>query len=65
MADVPPAGGLEAAARLGGELDNVVVFHSLSKRSGAPGLRSRLHRRRCAADPAHAQLINYGGVAVP
>jgi len=36
---LPPAGALEAAAELGGRLDNILVFHSLSKRSSAPGLR--------------------------
>ena len=45
----PPAGALEACAALGprekgqratGLFDNVVVFHSLSKRSSAAGLRS-------------------------
>lgn len=37
----PPAGGLEAAASMdGGALDNLLVFHSLSKRSSAAGLRS-------------------------
>lgn len=35
----PPAGALQAAAALGGSLDNMLVFHSLSKRSSAPGLR--------------------------
>ncbi|MEX2648793.1 MAG: aminotransferase class I/II-fold pyridoxal phosphate-dependent enzyme [Alphaproteobacteria bacterium] len=35
----PPPGGLEIAAETG-SLANVVVFHSLSKRSSAPGLRS-------------------------
>ncbi|GAB4359892.1 MAG: aminotransferase class I/II-fold pyridoxal phosphate-dependent enzyme [Kiloniellaceae bacterium] len=35
----PPAGALEVAAELGGALDHVLVFHSLSKRSSAPGLR--------------------------
>ena len=35
----PPAGALQAVAALGGRLDNVLVFHSLSKRSSAPGLR--------------------------
>ena len=34
-----PAGALEACVALGGSLDNVVVFHSLSKRSNAAGLR--------------------------
>ena len=57
---LPPAGALQVA---GGCLDNLVVFHSLSKRSSAPGLRSgfiagdrRLIRRV-------AQLSNYGGAA--
>jgi len=35
-----PAGALQAAIELSGTLDNVVVFHSLSKRSSLPGLRS-------------------------
>lgn len=35
----PPAGALQAAAMLGGALDHLLVFHSLSKRSSAPGLR--------------------------
>jgi len=62
---LPPQGALEACARLGGGVERVLVFHSLSKRSGAAGLRSgflagdeRLIRR-------NQQLINYGGVAVP
>jgi aspartate/methionine/tyrosine aminotransferase len=38
-AGAPPAGALEVAAKTG-SLDNVVVFHSLSKRSSVPGLRS-------------------------
>ena len=38
--DEPPSGGMAACAALGGSLDNVLVFNSLSKRSSAPGLRS-------------------------
>jgi len=63
---VPPPGGLEAALALDGgrpdeaTLKNVVVFHSLSKRSSAPGLRSGF----CAGDPeimqAFIKLRNYG-----
>jgi N-succinyldiaminopimelate aminotransferase len=37
---VPPPGILEAAAALGGGFANVLAFHTLSKRSSAPGLRS-------------------------
>ncbi len=35
----PPAGVLEVVAEGGGALDHVLAFHSLSKRSSAPGLR--------------------------
>ncbi|MEW5727257.1 MAG: aminotransferase class I/II-fold pyridoxal phosphate-dependent enzyme [Pseudomonadota bacterium] len=60
-----PAGALEACAALGGGLDNVVVFHSLSKRSSVPGLRSGF----VAGDPklmaAFQRLRSYGGAATP
>ncbi len=60
-ADAPPPGGLEACARLGGDMTNVLVFHSLSKRSSVPGLRSGF----CAGDPAliaaFTKLRNYAG----
>jgi aspartate/methionine/tyrosine aminotransferase len=63
--DAAPPGGLDAAMALGGSLDNLIVFHSLSKRSNAAGLRSgfavgspetiqRFHRLRtysCAGTP--------------
>jgi len=39
-ADRPPAGALEACAALGGDMRNVLVFNSLSKRSSVPGLRA-------------------------
>ncbi|HEX6958886.1 MAG TPA: aminotransferase class I/II-fold pyridoxal phosphate-dependent enzyme [Ferrovibrio sp.] len=70
---VPPPGGLEAALRLSGgkasddALKNVVVFHSLSKRSSMPGLRSGF----CAGDAritqAFIKLRNYGcaGLMMP
>lgn len=62
---VEPAGALTACARLGGSLDNVMVFHSLSKRSSVPGLRSGF----VAGDPklmaAFARLRSYGGAATP
>jgi N-succinyldiaminopimelate aminotransferase len=62
---VAPAGGLEACARLGSDLANVIVFHSLSKRSGVPGLRSGFVAGDARLIQRNAQLINYGGVAVP
>jgi len=38
--EAPPPGVLESCTRLGDGLKNVAVFHSLSKRSSSPGLRS-------------------------
>jgi len=66
----PPAGALEACVALGGSFanspfDNVVVFHSLSKRSSAAGLRSGF----VAGDPTlighFKHLRDYGGCQVP
>jgi N-succinyldiaminopimelate aminotransferase len=61
----PPAGALEACAELGAGFANVVVFHSLSKRSSAAGLRSGF----VAGDPAlighFRHLRDYGGCQVP
>lgn len=42
----PSPGALQAATALGNGFDNVIVFHSLSKRSSLPGLRSGF----CAGD---------------
>jgi N-succinyldiaminopimelate aminotransferase len=66
----PPPGALEACAALGdgsanGLFDRVVVFHSLSKRSSAAGLRSGF----VAGDPEligqFRHLRDYGGCQVP
>lgn len=45
--DTPPPGALQAAARLGDGLANVLSFNSLSKRSSLAGLRSGI----CMGDP--------------
>ena len=59
----PPAGVLQACARLGGDLANVMAFHSLSKRSNVPGLRSGF----AVGDPllmdAFIDLRRYGAAA--
>ena len=63
----PPPGALEACAALGGDLAQVLVFHSLSKRSSAAGLRCGF----VAGDPRLIALCDrlrgYGGsqVALP
>jgi aspartate/methionine/tyrosine aminotransferase len=64
-AETPPPGALEAARDLGGGLDQLLVFHSLSKRSSAPGLRSGFVAGDAKLVARQAQLINYGGVAMP
>lgn len=38
--DTPPPGALEVAEAMGADSERVVIFHSLSKRSNLPGLRS-------------------------
>ncbi len=65
----PPAGALEACRELGAtganQFEQVVVFHSLSKRSSAAGLRSGF----AAGDPRliarYKHLRDYGGCQVP
>ena len=61
----PPPGALEACVALGGGLGRILVFHSLSKRSGGPGLRSGFLAGDEALIRRNQQLVNYGGVAVP
>ena len=62
--DQRPAGALEACARLGGSLANVVAFHSMSKRSSAPGLRSGFVAGDGEVLERYLMLRNYGAVAV-
>ncbi len=62
--DQRPPGALEACARLGGSLDNVIAFHSLSKRSSAPGLRSGFAVGDGEVLRRYFKLRNYVGVAV-
>jgi N-succinyldiaminopimelate aminotransferase len=60
-----PAGALEAAAALDGKLDGVVVFHSLSKRSSAAGLRSGFVAGDSQVLAAFARLRSYGAAVQP
>jgi aspartate/methionine/tyrosine aminotransferase len=61
----PPPGALEAAQDLGEGLDNLLVFHSLSKRSNGAGLRAGF----VAGDPKLIRrfftLRSYGGSQMP
>lgn len=62
---VEPAGALTACAQMGGAMDNVMVFHSLSKRSSVPGLRSGFVAGDVGLMAAFARLRSYGGAATP
>jgi aspartate/methionine/tyrosine aminotransferase len=63
--DTPPPGALEAVARSGADPERVVVFHSLSKRSNLPGLRSGFAAGGPASIAAMKQLRNYAGAPLP
>jgi aspartate/methionine/tyrosine aminotransferase len=62
--DAPPAGALEAAADLGGSLDGLLVFHSLSKRSSAAGLRCGFVVGETALIDALDAALRVGGAGV-
>lgn len=61
----PPAGALQAAMALGEGLDNLLVCHSLSKRSNAAGLRSGFVAGDPALIKAFAHLRNYAAAVQP
>ncbi|MEL6511240.1 MAG: aminotransferase class I/II-fold pyridoxal phosphate-dependent enzyme [Pseudomonadota bacterium] len=63
--DMPPVGGLQMVNETGANPERVVVFHSLSKRSNLPGLRSGF----VASGPENIrrikQLRAYAGAPLP
>ena len=63
--DAPPPGALQAAAAMGADPERVLAFHSLSKRSNLPGLRSGF----CAGGPkaiaSMRKLRSYAGAPLP
>ncbi len=63
--DVPPPGALQIATEMGADPERVVIFHSLSKRSNLPGLRSGF----CAGGPksiARVRLLRaFAGAPLP
>ncbi len=61
----PPPGGLQVALRETGSLNNLLVFHSLSKRSSAPGLRSGFVAGDAGVLRKFLQLRAYGGAVQP
>ncbi|WP_425516551.1 aminotransferase class I/II-fold pyridoxal phosphate-dependent enzyme [Pseudohalocynthiibacter aestuariivivens] len=61
----PPTGALQVASELGADPERVLIFHSLSKRSNLPGLRSGF----VAGGPESIRLIKqlraYAGAPLP
>lgn len=60
-----PVGALDVAASVGAHPDRVVVFHSLSKRSNLPGLRSGFVAGGVASIARMKQLRAYAGAPLP
>ena len=63
--DSPPPGALEIAKKVGADPERVVVFHSLSKRSNLPGLRSGFAASGPRNIAAMNTLRNYAGTPLP
>ncbi len=61
----PPAGALEIAAGMGADPERITVFHSLSKRSNLPGLRSGFVAGGPKTIAAIKQLRSYAGAPLP
>ena len=63
--DTPPPGALAVARDMGADPDRVMVFHSLSKRSNMPGLRSGFAASGAGNITAMKTLRNYAGAPLP
>ena len=63
--DTPPPGAMEVAEELGTDRNRVVIFHSLSKRSNLPGLRSGFVASGPDTIREIKQLRNYAGAPLP
>lgn len=61
----PPPSALAACADLGGESANVLVFHSLSKRSSVPGLRSGFVAGDAELIAQFRRLRSFAGATLP
>lgn len=61
----PPAGLLQVARDMGADPERIVAFHSLSKRSNLPGLRSGFVAAGPESITAMRQLRNYAGSPLP
>jgi aspartate/methionine/tyrosine aminotransferase len=63
--DAPPTGAIEVVDKLGTDRNRVAIFHSLSKRSNLPGLRSGFIASGADTIREVKQLRNYAGAPLP
>ncbi|HCW82874.1 MAG: aminotransferase class I/II-fold pyridoxal phosphate-dependent enzyme [Rhodobacteraceae bacterium] len=63
--DTPPVSALKVAQDMGADPERVVVFHSLSKRSNLPGLRSGFVTGGAESIKRIKQLRAYSGAPLP
>ena len=63
--DTPPTGALEVAHEMGADPDRVLIFHSLSKRSNLPGLRSGFIAGGAETIKRTKMLRAYAGTPLP
>lgn len=63
--DAPPPGALQVAAQIDAHPERVFVFHSLSKRSNLPGLRSGFVAGGAQGMARIKQLRAYAGAPLP
>lgn len=63
--DKPPVGALEAAAEIGADPERILIFHSLSKRSNLPGLRSGFVAGGVESIRQIKQLRAFSGAPLP
>ncbi len=61
----PPVGALEVARDMGADPERVMIFHSLSKRSNLPGLRSGFVAGGPKSIARIKQLRDFSGAPVP
>ncbi len=61
----PPDGALQVATEMGADPDRVVIFHSLSKRSNLPGMRSGFVASGAKNITAIKTLRAYAGAPLP
>ncbi|MCX7558004.1 aminotransferase class I/II-fold pyridoxal phosphate-dependent enzyme [Sulfitobacter sp. F26204] len=63
--ETPPVGAMQVAEELGTDRNRIVIFHSLSKRSNLPGLRSGFVASGAETMRKIKELRNYAGAPLP